>query len=147
MSMKILPMPWSLFMCLVTMLWVPCRSGGRVSKMMCMRSLAMRSHMVRLPMMVLMMSKAWAGRAKVCMSILQGEGLEHGGVVVAAHVVVVVLGVLLMHVVALLDVVEHGVLVVVLGVVMREVVVVVLGVVMHYVVIVVLGVVFHHVHA
>src|SRR3954468_13415218 len=109
MLMKILPMPWSLFMCLVMLVWAPCRSGGRVSKTMSMRSLAMRSHIVRLPMMILMMSKAWARRAKVCCSILQGGVLEHGGVVVAAHVVVVVLGMLLTHVVALLNVVVHGV--------------------------------------
>src|SRR3954452_16582036 len=125
MLMKILPMPWSLFMCLVTLVWAPCRSGRRVSKTMCMRSLAMRSHMVRLPMMILMMSKAWARRAKVCRSILQGGRLEHGGVVVAAHVVVVVLGVLHMHVVALVDVVVHGFVIVVLGVVMNQVIVVV----------------------
>src|SRR3954469_7028536 len=68
-------------------------------------------------MMILMMSKAWAGRAIVCRSILQGGELEHGGVIVAAHVVVVVLGVLLIHVVSLLDVVVHGVLVVILGVI------------------------------
>src|SRR3954454_18424992 len=101
MLMKILPMPWSFFMCLVTLVWAPCRSGGRVSKTMCMRSLAMRSHMVRVPMMIHIMTKAWARRAIVCQSILQGGEAEHGGVIVAAHVVVVVLGMLLIHVVTL----------------------------------------------